>query len=202
MLTQVEENGICTDPKRLEENEGYFAEMKSTINEEINEMIGYSINPGSPAQIKRLLFKGYKFPNRKKGSTAAPILERLQRQTEHPIFALILKHRKAVKMFGTYVKGLKKHVHAITNRIHATYLIHGTRTGRLAARDPNLQNPPRDPQIRGTFVAAPGFELVEVDLKQAELCSLAALSGDPDLLHIYNTGGDLHNDLARSLFPG
>lgn len=202
MLIQTEENGICTDPKRLDENEVYFADMKSDIGTQINDMIGYSINPGSPKQVKELLFRRMKFRNRKKGSTAAPILERLQKETEHPIFALILKHRKAVKMYGTYVKGLRIHVHPETGRIHATFLVHGTRTGRLAARNPNLQNPPRDPQIRGTFIAAEGYELVEVDLSQAELRSLAALSGDPTLVEIYNTGGDLHTDLANFLFPG
>jgi uracil-DNA glycosylase family 4 len=202
MLAQVEWNGICTDPKRLEENEPYFADMKAEIGAEINEMIGYSINAGSPKQVSELLFRKMKFPNRKKGSTDASVLERLQRDTEHPLFGLIMKHRKAVKMYGTYVKGLKKHVHPETNRIHATYLIHGTRTGRLSARDPNMQNPPRDPQIRGTFVGAPGYELVEVDLSQAELRSLAALSGDPGLLEVYGGDGDLHTDLANFLFPG
>jgi DNA polymerase-1 len=202
MLTQVEENGICTDPERLEENEIYFARMKADIGEQINEMIGYSINPGSPAQIKDLLFRRMKLPNRKKGSTDEGVILELQKRTEHPILGLILKHRKAVKMYGTYVKGLKKHVHPDTNRIHATYLLHGTRTGRLAARDPNLQNPPRDPQIRGTFVAAPGYELIEVDLSQAELRSLAALSGDPALCKVFLEGGSPHKDLAIYLFDG
>ena len=202
MLIQVEENGICTDPKRLDENEVFFADMKADIGQQINDMVGYSINPGSPKQVKELLFRRMKFRNRKKGSTAAPILERLQKETEHPIFALILKHRKAVKMYGTYVKGLKRHVHPDTNRVHPTFLVHGTRTGRLSARDPNSENMPRLPQVRGTFIAGEGMELVEVDLKQAELCSLAALSGDPTLVEIYNTGGDIHTDLANELFPG
>lgn len=202
MLTQVEENGICTDPARLDENEDYFAKMKADIGAEINEMIGFEINAGSPMQVSKLLFRNAKFRDRKKGSTEAAVLERLQKETEHPIFGLILKHRKAVKMYGTYVKGLRKHVHEETNRVHATFLIHGTRTGRLAARNPNMQNPPRDPQIRGTFIAREDYELIEVDLSQAELRSLAALSGDPTLVEIYNSGGDLHTDLANFLFPG
>ncbi len=202
MLTQVEENGICTDPERLDENEIYFADMKADIAEQIDDMVGYEINAGSPKQVKELLFRRMKFRNRKKGSTAAPILERLQKETEHPIFALILKHRRAVKMYGTYVKGIRRHVNPSTNRVHPTFLIHGTRTGRLSAREPNSENVPRDAQIRGTYVAAPGYELIEVDLKQAELCSLAALSGDPTLVRIYNTGGDIHTDLANELFPG
>ncbi len=207
MLTQVEENGICTDPKRLDENEVYFnggtdkegnevVGMKHEIGAEINEMAGYSLNPGSYKQLQKLLFGKMKFPNRNKGSTDEDTLTKLQKQTEHPIFALILKHRKAVKMYGTYVKGFRKHVHALTQRIHATFLLHGTRTGRLAAREPNLQNPPRDPQIRGTFVAAEGYELVEVDLSQAEIRSLAALSGDPILCDLFQSGGSPHKDLS------
>jgi DNA polymerase-1 len=176
--------------------------MKADIGEQINEMIGYSINSGSPKQISELLFRRMKLPNKKKGSADESVLLALQKKTEHPIFSLILAHRKAVKMYGTYVKGLKRHVHTGTNRIHATYLLHGTRTGRLAARDPNLQNPPRDPQIRGTFVAAPGYELIEVDLSQAELRSLAALSGDPALCEVFLSGGSPHKDLAIYLFNG
>jgi len=202
MLTEVEEAGICTDPERLDENEVYFADMKAEIGSEINELVGYNINAGSPKQVSELLFKRMRLPNRKKGSTDKSVIAKLQKQTEHPIFALILKHRKAVKMYGTYVKGFKLCVDPITNRIHATFLVHGTRTGRLAARDPNMQNPPRDPQIRGTFVAAEGYELVEVDLSQAELRSLAALSGDEALLEVYRGTGDLHTDLANFLFPG
>jgi DNA polymerase-1 len=65
-----------------------------------------------------------------------------------------------------------------------------------------MQNPPRLPQIRGSFVASEGYELVEVDLSQAELRGLGALSGDEGLLEIYNSGGDLHDEVAISLFPG
>ena len=202
MLAQVEMNGICTDPQRLEDNEDYFRIMKDNIAQEINELIGYEINAGSPKQVKELLFRKLRMPNRKKGSTAEPVLLALQKRTEHPVLGLILKHRKAVKMYGTYVKGILKHVHPDTNRIHATFLLHGTRTGRLAARDPNLQNPPRDPQIRGTFVAAPGYEFVAVDLSQAELRSLAALSGDPALCEVFLSGGSPHKDLAIHLFEG
>jgi len=202
MLAWVEANGICTDPERIAENAQYFQAMKAEVAAEIQEMVGYPINAGSPLQIKDLLFRRMRLPNRAKGSTKEDVLLRLQKETEHPIFGLILKHRKAVKMYGTYVKGLQKHIHPDTNRIHATYLIHGTRTGRLAARNPNMQNPPRDPQIRGSFVSAPGYELVEIDLSQAELRSLGAVSGDEVLVGIYTSGGDIHTEMAKFLFPG
>lgn len=202
MLTQVEMNGICTDPKRLDENEHYFAGMKEEISTKLEEAIGYSINPNSPKQVKELLFHHLKMPNRKKGSTDAAVLQALFEKTEHPVLELLMGYRKAAKMYGTYVKGIRKHVQQGTNRVHATYLLHGTRTGRLAARNPNLQNPPRIPQVRGTFVAAPGYELVEIDLSQAELRSLAALSGDPALCEVFLSGGSPHKDLAIYLFEG
>ena len=202
MLTQVEKNGIQVDVERLDENELYFEEMKAKIGEEINELIGYSINAGSPKQVSRLFYKGYKFPNRSKGSTDEKTIKRLQKQFDHPIFALILKHRNAVKMYGTYVKGLRKHLQPDTNRIHPTFLLHGTRTGRLAARNPNMQNPPRDAQIRGTFIAREGYELIEIDLSQAELRLIAAFSGDEVMLDIFNNDGDIHGELADELFPG
>ena len=204
MLSQVETNGIYTDPERLDENEVYFQNVKEDVGRRINEMLpsGYSINPGSPKQVSDLLFRRMKLPNRKKGSTDASVLNSLYERTEHPILRLILEHRGAVKMYGTYVKGIRKHVHPETQRVHATYLLHGTRTGRLACRDPNLQNPPRMPQIRGTFVAAPGYELVEVDLSQAELRSLAALSGDDALCAVFLSGRSPHKDLAVHLFEG
>ena len=199
MLTQVEMNGICTDPERIEENEGYFAAMKADIGEQINELIGYPINAGSPKQVSELLFRRMRMPNKRKGSTDEKVLKALQEKTEHPIFGLLMDHRKAVKMYGTYVKGIRKWVHEETQRLHATFLLHGTRTGRLAARDPNMQNPPRAPQIRGTFVAAEGYELVEVDLSQAELRSLAALSGDPILCEVFLSGNSPHKDLSIHL---
>lgn len=202
MLTQVEENGIYVDLERIAENEHYFMDMKAEIGQEINDLIGYEINAGSPKQVSRLLFRGYKFPNRAKGSTNEKVLKRLQKDTEHPIFGLLLKHRKAVKMYGTYVKGYLKCVQPDTQRIHSTYLIHGTRTGRLSSRNPNVQNLPRLQQIRGTFITSPGYELLEIDLSQAELRLIAAFAHDEVMLDIFNNDGDIHGELAEELFPG
>lgn len=202
MLAWVENNGIHVDVDRIQDNTAYFDQMKAEVSAEAYELTGHHFNLGSPQQVSRLLFKGYKFPNRAKGSTAEDVLKRLQRDTEHPIFNIILRYRKAVKMNGTYVNGYLKHVHPETHRIHTTFLLHGTRTGRLASRQPNIQNVPRDIQIRGEFTAAPGYVLVEVDLSQAELRSLTVVSGDPVLLEIYLNDGDIHTELAKSLYPG
>lgn len=201
MITWVEENGIQTDPERLEQNHDYYRDILRDVGAEIDTMLPQPINAGSPQQVSKALFTWLRMPDYNKGSTDKDTLKKLQEKTEHPIIGLILRHRTAVKMYGTYVKGIQNKVH-LDGRIYASYLLHGTRTGRLSSKKPNMQNVPRDPQIRGTFIAAPGYELVEVDLSQAELRSLACLSGDPLLLDIYLNDGDLHTDLANFLFPG
>lgn len=211
LLTRVEMNGIQADPDRLKENELYY--LGGTNNDgqyiegelqivqaEINEHLGYDINPGSPAEVSDALFRHFKFRNKYKGSTDAQTLDFLQEHTNgHPFIAAIKRYRTASRAYGTYVKGMYKWLQP-DNRIHTNFKLHGTRTGRLSSNEPNIQNIPRVPQLRGTFIAAPGYELLEVDLSQAELRSLTALSGDPILIDIYLNNLDLHSDLAIFLF--
>src|SRR5690606_30311706 len=86
-------------------------------------------------------------------------------------------------------------------RLHTTYGLHGTRTGRLNSSDPNVQNVPRNPQIRGQCVPTPGMRYIEVDLNQAELRALATLSGDPELCRIYLTAGmSLHDEVRAEIW--
>lgn len=203
MLTQVEHNGFLLDQNRLDENEEYFIKQRDEAAAKIQEICGYPINPGSPQQVKDLLFTKMKLPDKANGSTNVDVLKKLVEITNgHPILLALMEHRKAVKMYGTYVKGLRRWMHADDGRVHPTFKVHGTITGRLAVAEPNSQNPPRLPQIRGTFVAPEGYELIECDLSQAELRTLACLSKDPLLMEVYNEGLDLHTDLANFLFPG
>lgn len=201
-LAQMEMNGIFVDQERIHENETYFKAQLKTVEDEIDELLGFHINPGSWQQVQPVLFKYYKFRDRRKGSTDAKTLETIAKETDgHPFILAMQKHRHESKMYGTYVKGLLRWI-TPDGRIHSSFLIHGTRTGRLASRDPNIQNIPRLAQLRGSFIASPGYELIEVDQSQAELRILAALSKDPILCDIFIGGGDLHDDLAAYLFPG
>ena len=200
LLTWIETNGIKIDRQRILDNHEYFTKMMEAVGAEINEIIGYSINPNSFKQVKELLYTRMKFLDRYKGSTNEAALNDMFERTEHAIFPLLLKYRKANKMFGTYVKGLDKWIQP-NGRIHCNYKLHGTKTGRLASNDPNLQNSPRLPQIRGSFVADEDCEILEIDLSQAELRILAQLSKDPVLIHVYQQGLDLHTDLAISRWP-
>lgn len=121
-----------------------------------------------------------------------------------PFIEALFGYRGAVKALGTYVDAISEIVSKEADgRVHATYRTTGTVTGRLSSAEPNLQNIPRDPMLRGMFGAPPGRILVEADLSQAELRTLAHFSGDEFLKGVYEAGRDLHSEMAAAIFgPG
>lgn len=161
----------------------------------------HAINPNSPKQLKEFLYGRLKLGPISL-STDADTLEALP---PHPAVAALIRYREIHKAYSTYVKALPdiaaKDPLDGTIRIHSTYLLHGTATGRLSSREPNLQNIPRHPLYRGQFIADQGFVFLEPDLSQAELRSLACLSGDPGLVEIFCASDrSLHDEVATEFF--
>lgn len=200
-LAKIERCGMLVDMQRVEENRIEYQSQADVYNKEINQISvasGYGpINPNSPLQLKDFLFNTLKIPSKEK-STNEKVLNSLP---AHPAVEALRKYRKINKGLSTYVKPVSDHIQD-DGRVHQSYLIHGTATGRLACRDPNLQNIPREPKLRGQFIPKPGYCFVEVDLNQAELRSLAALSGDDELCRIYvdpNSKG-LHEEVRADLY--
>lgn len=200
-LTGIETNGLYVDPVRVEENRTEYQGLVDQYRKELNEIAiasGYGpINPNSPIQLSDFLFNTLKLPTKIRG-TGIDILEKLP---PHPAVQVLMKYRKVQKGLSTYISPILDYTQD-DGRVHSTYLIHGTATGRLSSRDPNLQNIPREPKLRGQFIPAPGKIYLEVDLNQAELRSLAALSGDPTLCGIYtdpNSKG-LHEEVRAEIY--
>ncbi len=161
---------------------------------------GYeSFNPASPMHVKWLVYDRLrrKLPRGFERNTQADTLKALQ--PPHPFIDRLLEYRKAAKYLKTYVHGIERHTEE-DGRVHSTYLLHGTETGRLSSRDPNLQNQPRDLNMRTLFIAGDGEELLDCDMSQAELRILALMSKDPFLVKVYQEGRDLHSDMAGELF--
>lgn len=196
LIAEIESNGIYVDMDIVAENAKILEAEIAALQEEINDEVGFPVNPNSPKQVKHVLYVHYKMPKRFGGDTDKKTLAKLP-QTR--FVQLLLKYRKVKKQYGTYVKSVYKHI-GPDGRIHPTFLLHGTVTGRLASRKPNMQNIPRDSFIRRQFGATPGYVLIECDLSQAELRSLACLSGDPGLLEIYRSGKDLHEEVVAAIF--
>lgn len=125
-------------------------------------------------------------------------------QARNPIIQALLTYRTANKMMKTFGIGLQKRVEP-DGRIHTSFLLHGTETGRLSSRQPNLQNIPtprkREPvAIRASFAAPAGYTFIEFDYSQIELRLLAHFSKDPWLLDVYKSGRDLHDEVSIAMY--
>lgn len=196
LIAEIESNGVYVDLEMVEENSRILQAEIDVLQAQINEEVGFPVNPNSPKQVKHVLYTHYRLPTKFGKDTDKKTLAKLP---QTPFVKLLLKYRKVKKQYGTYVKSVYKHL-GPDGRIHPTFLLHGTVTGRLASRKPNMQNIPRDSSIRRQFGATPGYVLIECDLSQAELRSLACLSGDPGLLEIYRSGKDLHAEVVAAIF--
>lgn len=229
-LLKVELNGMLTDPVWIESNYHRLTEeaasYEATLQKYAVEQLGHKINPNSTPQVKALLYGSLKLAPMSWG-TGKNVLDDLYRVKKHPALNALRKYRVAMKSRSTYVIPLmigeqrkkyyedpwrakksnkgepKESVVYPDFRTHCSYLIHGTPTSRLATRDNNMQNIPRDPHLRGMYIARPGYGILDVDYSQAELRSLAALSKCPELSSIFLRGLDLHNEFTAFLFgPG
>lgn len=199
-LSCIEKNGFLVDLKKIAENDTRLTaitdEHENEINRISNELIGEDTNPRSWQQLQNLLYRHLKLGPVSQG-TGIKILEKLPK---HPAVVALMKYRKDFKLLSTYVRPIAKKI-SIDGNLHSTYLLHGTTTGRLASRKPNMQNIPRDKHIKGQFIAPPGYIILEVDLSQAELRSLACLSRDPFMVEIYSSDHlSLHKEVALDLF--
>jgi len=221
-LADIETHGMMIDHARVKENARVIGTQMNGLAEQIVK-IANDRSPGrytaklcnSPKQLSELLFDDLMIISKDRG-TGDDILDKLPQYDEnnekHKVIMLLRKYRKVMKLHSTYIrpflpkdvtnKKAKESMVQKDGRVHCTYLIHGTATGRLSSRDPNMQNIPRDPIVKGQFVAPPGRMLIEVDLNQAELRSLACLSGDPDLCEIYLNpkGKGLHEVVRAEIF--
>lgn len=223
-LAKVEMTGMAVDYEFIKSNRERLGEQVE-VNKAKLIAIANDIGPGeftdklanSPKQLQHLLYDklGFKPKGKKKDKkpTDDDALESmLNERPNHPVIIDLRKYRKVAKAKSTYVdiyydrhdkKGrlTKPSVVDKDGKVHSTFLIHGTPTGRLASRAPNVQNVPRDPLIRGQYVAPSGRILLEADLNQAELRSLAVLSQDPELCRIYETEGmSLHEEVRRDIY--
>lgn len=204
-IARMEGVGLKVDLKRVEDNVKYYEAEIQKGKEAFFEFAKPFPNSGytdklmnSHIQMKRLLYDDMKIPMFKgRRTTDKKVLEKLPKL---PVIQALFASRKVVKEYGTYVKNIPKYMD-VDGRVHASYWLHGTKTGRLASSDPNLQNVPRNPRIRGQYIADKGRRFLEPDLNQAELRVLACLSGDKTLCHIYESAGmSLHNEVRADIW--
>ncbi|MDO6588844.1 DNA polymerase I [Loktanella sp. D2R18] len=212
VLAQMEMHGVQVDRDTLSRMSNAFAQKMAGLEDDIYEMVGHKFNVGSPKQLGEIMFDemGLEMPDGKapsKGktgaySTGATVLEDLA--TIHDLPRRILDWRQLSKLKSTYTDALQEHINPDTGRVHTSYLITGANTGRLASKEPNLQNIPVRSEdgrrIREAFVAAPGNVLVSLDYSQIELRILAHVAGIDALKQAFRDGIDIHAMTASEMF--
>jgi DNA polymerase-1 len=208
VLARMERRGISIDRQVLSRLSGEFAQTAARVEAELQEIAGEPINVGSPKQIGDILFGKMGIPGGTKTktgawSTSAQILDELAEQG-HEFPKKILEWRQVSKLKSTYTDALPTYVHPQTHRVHTTYALAATTTGRLSSNEPNLQNIPVRTEdgrkIRRAFIASPGHKLVSADYSQIELRLLAEIADIPVLKQAFRDGLDIHAMTASEMF--
>jgi DNA polymerase-1 len=208
VLARMERRGISIDRQVLSRLSGEFAQTAARVEAEIQEIAGEPINVGSPKQLGDIIFGKMGLPGGSKTktgawSTSAQVLDELAEQG-HEFPKKILEWRQVSKLKSTYTDALPTYVHPQTHRVHTTYALAATTTGRLSSNEPNLQNIPVRTEdgrkIRRAFIAAPGHKLVSADYSQIELRLLAEIADIPVLKQAFRDGLDIHAMTASEMF--
>jgi DNA polymerase-1 len=207
-LARMEARGVSIDRDILSRLSGEFAQGMARIEAEVQKLVGAPFNLSSPKQLGDILFGQMGLPGGKKTatgawSTSASVLDDLAEQG-HALPARILDWRQLAKLKSTYADALPSFVDPRTKRVHTSYALASTTTGRLSSSDPNLQNIPvrndEGRKIRRAFVAAPGCKLISADYSQIELRLLAHVADIGALKQAFADGLDIHAMTASEMF--
>lgn len=208
VLAHMEERGITIDRQILSRLSGELAQKAAAFEDEIYELAGEKFNIGSPKQLGDILFGRMGLPGGSKTktgqwSTSAQVLEDLAAQGE-PLPRKIVDWRQLTKLKSTYTDALPMYVHPQTKRVHTSYSLASTSTGRLSSSEPNLQNIPvrnaEGRKIRTAFISTPGHKLISADYSQIELRVLAHVAEIPQLRQAFADGIDIHAMTASEMF--
>jgi DNA polymerase-1 len=209
VVTRMEERGISIDRQILSRLSGELAQSAARIEDEIYQLAGEKFNIGSPKQLGDILFgklgldSGGGKTKTGQWSTSVQVLEDLA-AAGHELPRKIVDWRQLTKLKSTYTDSLPGYVHPETKRVHTSYAMASTTTGRLASSEPNLQNIPvrtaEGRKIRTAFVAEPGNLLISADYSQIELRVLAHVADIPQLKQAFADGIDIHAMTASEMF--
>ena len=206
VLQAMEMHGILVDTDYLHEMSQAITRWIAEVQERIYAEVGHPFNLNSPKQLGEVLFEELELPvirRTKTGySTDAQVLEQLR--DKHPMVEMLLEYRTIDKLRSTYIDTLSLLVNKETGRVHTSFNQTGTSTGRLSSSDPNLQNIPvrteLGRQVRGAFVAPPGYRLLGCDYSQVELRLLAHVAQDPEMMAAFRRDEDVHATTAATVF--
>ena len=206
VLADMQWQGMYIDKNELEDFGKEIKRKCDILTTEIYELAGEEFNINSPKQLGEILFDKLKLTSSKKNkngySTDVDTLEKIK--TEHPIVEKILEYRQVMKLYSTYVEGLKPFINPETHKIHSFFHQTVTATGRISSTEPNLQNIPTrmelGKRLRKVFKPLDGNVYIDADYSQIELRVLAAISQDEKMVSAFNNDEDIHTQVASQVF--
>ncbi|QPC86216.1 DNA polymerase I [Mesorhizobium sp. NBSH29] len=208
VLAKMEERGISVDRQMLSRLSGEFAQRAGALEEDVYAAAGERFTIGSPKQLGDIMFGKMGLPGGAKTksgqwSTTAQLLEELASEG-HELPRRIVDWRQLTKLKSTYTDALPEYIHPETQRLHTSYALASTPTGRISSSEPNLQNIPirtaEGRRIRTAFVAEKGNKLISADYSQIELRVLAHIADIPQLRQAFADGIDIHAMTASEMF--
>ncbi|HEX7799820.1 MAG TPA: DNA polymerase, partial [Asticcacaulis sp.] len=208
VLSRMELAGIRIDPQVLQSLSHDFGVRMNEIEAEAHNLAGRPFNLNSPQQLGQIFFDEMALPGGKRTAsgqwaTDVKVLEDLAEKGQ-PLAKLLLDYRQMAKLKGTYTDNLTGHADPKTQRIHTSFHLAATPTGRLSSNEPNLQNIPirtaEGRKIRRAFIAKPGHRLISADYSQIELRLLAHIGDIPQLKAAFARGDDIHAMTASEMF--
>ena len=207
VLWQMQRCGIKIDAEMIKRLIARNEKSLRALTDEIYELCGEQFNINSPAQLGAVLFERLGLPAAKRTKTGYSTDESVLKDLTalHPAVSKILDYRELFKLQSTYCEPLLQLALADPqNRVRSNFLQTGTATGRLASKNPNLQNIPARgtfaKDVRDCFLADEGYSLISLDYSQIELRLLAHFSRDPALLAAFRADEDIHARTAISIF--
>ena len=193
----IELNGMYLDQHKLNE---LISEYNKKSNENMFKLQKLAdINYCSPKQLQELLFEKLDLPiveRTKKGaaSTGVSVLKELS--GKHEVVDLILEKRNTDKALA-FLKDWKERT--INGRLYANFNLHTTITGRTSCNNPNLQQVPRNKELKSIFCAPEGYDFIQMDYSQIELRFAAMAAGVEAMIQAYKSGEDLHTNMAKTI---
>ncbi len=208
ILAFMEMEGIKVDEKFLKKLSIKFQKKINILEKDIYKISKKSFNIASTKQLGEIMYKDLQIASikkTKKGSyaTAANVLEDLAYKG-HKLPKLVLEWRQLTKLKNTYSDSLQEHVNPKTRRVHTSFLLAATSTGRLASSDPNLQNIPiksdDGKEIRKAFISEENKILISADYNQIEMRILSDIADVKELKKAFRNNEDIHSLTASQVF--
>lgn len=208
VLSDMELTGIRIDPQVLRGLSQDFGVRMGALEQEAHAVVGRPFNLNSPKQLGEIFFDELKLPGGKRTAsgtwaTDVKVLEDLAEQGV-PLAKILMDYRQLAKLKGTYTDTLHQVADPKTDRVHTSFHLASTTTGRLSSNEPNLQNIPirtgEGRKIRTAFIAKPGHRLISADYSQIELRLLAHIGDIGQLKKAFSDGTDIHAMTASEMF--